>query len=289
MKNKKISYYILGFLAISAILVWLAVYQNRVSDKNLKIIYCDVGQGDAILIKAPGEEEVLVDGGPDSSVLSCLGENMPFYDRKIGSIVLTHPHLDHIAGLIEVLKRYEVDEFWLTGIEYKSDEYKILLDLIKQKSIPIKYAQRGSYVRKQDDLKIKILYPVENLKGREIDNLNNSSIVSEVRYFEFKTLLMGDLEISEQNKLIGLISHVQILKVSHHGSANAFLTEFLSQLKPEKAVISVGEKNRYGHPTQKTIDLLGRFSVKIFRTDKNGTIIISSDGEKYWYKTNKGL
>ena len=275
---------------IIAVLIWTAVFQNNKTNNNLKIVYCDVGQGDAIFIQKSVDEDFLIDGGPDNSVLSCLGENMPFYDRKIKSIILTHPHADHISGLIEVLKRYQVDEVWLTGVSYDSSEYSEFSKIIQEKSISKHIAIRGETIYQDQDLKLKILYPIDSMEGKTVNNLNNSSMVVRLVYGSFSVIFTGDLEQSAQPELLrsNLDLKSDILKVSHHGSANALLTEFLSSLNPEVAVISVGENNQYGHPAPTTIDLLKTISnIKIFRTDKDGTVKVFSDGDKYWIEKEK--
>jgi competence protein ComEC len=289
IKSKKFTFYLLGTLVVAAVLVWLAVFQKTESKNNLKIVFCDVGQGDAIFIQKSVDEDFLIDGGPNNSVLNCLGKNMPYYDRKIKSVILTHPHADHISGLIEVLERYQVEEIWITGVEYNSSEYLEFKKEIQEKNIKVNIAYTAEMIANNPDLTLKILYPLTNIQGKTFDNLNNSSIVIKMTYSHFTALFAGDLEKTAQPDLLknpDLKS--KILKVPHHGSLNGLSNEFLNQIKPEVAVISVGENNSYGHPAAETLkklnDILG---LKILRTDKNGEIKIFSDGSKYWIRTEQ--
>ncbi len=291
--NKKFAYFALATLVIIALLVWLTVFQAVERKDRLKLVFCDVGQGDAILIQIPENQDILIDGGPDNSVLSCLGENMPFYDRKIESIILTHPDADHSRGLVEVVKRYEIREIWLTGVHHDLADYTEFLSLIKERDILTKTAKVGEIVFQDEKIKLKILYPKENLEGREVSNLNNTSVVARLVYQNFSAIFTGDLEEDKQRDLIDQPSieiSADIFKVSHHGSANGLLTEFLSQVNPEIAVISVGENNRYGHPSPKILDKLKMIlGIEIFRTDQNGDIKIFSDGKDYQIRTQKQL
>ena len=289
-KNKKLNYFIFGILIVVAILIWLAVFQNKAANYDLKIVFCDVGQGDAIFIQKSVNEDFLIDGGPDNSVLTCLGNNMPYYDRKIKSIILTHPHADHLTGLIEVLKRYEIEEVWITGVFDNSANYLEFQKIIAEKKIPTKIAKAGEMIENSQDLNLKILYPLTSLEGQKFDNLNLSSIVIRLDYHNLSALFTGDLEESKQSDLIKNYSQLKsdILKVPHHGSADSLLTEFLSQVNPSVAVISVGENNRYGHPSSKTLDKLKKISgLKVYRTDKNGEIKILSNGQSYEVQTSK--
>ncbi len=291
--NKKFTYFSLTALVVVALLIWLAVFQGVKQGDSLKIVFCDVGQGDAILIQIPQNYDILIDGGPDNSVLSCLGENMPFYDRKIESIILTHPDADHSTGLVEILKRYEIGEVWLTGMDHDIAGYTEFLSLIKENDITRRVAKAGEIVFQDEKVKLKILYPKEDLEGKKVSNSNNTSVVVKLVYQSFSVIFTGDLEENKQKDIIGQPSieiSADIFKVSHHGSANGLLTEFLSQVNPEVAVISVGEKNRYGHPSPIILDKLNAMpGLKIFRTDKQGDIKIFSDGKDYQIKTQKQL
>jgi competence protein ComEC len=288
LNNKKLNYLVFGILIFAAILIWLAVFQTHKSN-DLKIVFCDVGQGDSELIQK-NSDNYLIDGGPDNSVLTCLGNNMPYYDRKIKSVILTHPHADHVTGLVEVLKRYQVGEVWMTGVEYDSAEYAEFKNMIKENNIKTNIAYAGEMIENDPDLTLKILYPINNISGTTPSNPNNSSIVVKMYYHNLTALFTGDIEETVQPELIKNTTELKsdILKVPHHGSGTGLLTQFLSQVNPKVAVIEVGANNNYGHPSSKTLDKLKKIvGIKIYRTDKNGEIKILSNGTNYQVETEK--
>lgn len=247
---------------------------------NLKLIFFDVGQGDSALIIAPDGEDILVDGGPDNSVVQKLGEHLPYTDRTIEYVILTHPHADHIDGLNEVLKRYEVGKIIMTGINYGTADYAEFQRLIKEKNIPV------AIIDKPQDLEIggadfKFLEPEKNIAGQQIANLNNSSIVFQLRYVSTTAMFTGDFE--DEEKLVSSTIDLKsdVLKVGHHGSTNANERNFLRAVSPQFAVISVGAGNSYGLPGYRTIYYLKQLGAQVFRTDEDGDIKLESDGQKY--------
>lgn len=247
---------------------------------NLKLIFFDVGQGDASLIVAPDGEDILVDGGPDNSVAQKLGEYLPYTDRQIEYVILTHPHADHIDGLNEVLKRYEVGKIIMTGINYGTADYAEFQRLIKEKNIPV------LIIDKPQDLEIggadfKFLEPEKNIAGQQIANLNNSSIVFQLRYVSTTAVFTGDFENEEELTSSAIDLKSNVMKIGHHGSTNANDRNFLRAVAPQFAVISVGAGNSYGLPGYRTIYYLKQLGAQVFRTDEDGDIKLESDGQKY--------
>ncbi|MFA6550807.1 MAG: MBL fold metallo-hydrolase [Candidatus Gracilibacteria bacterium] len=266
MKNN-IAWIILAALAIGAVFVWLAIFELAPEDK-MKIDFLDVGQGSAILILAPNNNQVLIDGGPSNAVLAKLGQALPVFDRKIELLILTHPDSDHLSGLVEVLKRYEVGQILETGIAADSAEYKTWNNLIKSKSIPVVFAQANDLVKIADNLSIKILYPLGKIDGQDFSkNTNATSIVGKIIYGQNSILFTGDAEGQTEKPLLMLGANLKadILAVGHHGSKNSTSAEFLAAVAPSIAVIQVGAKNTYGHPTQEVLNRLK--NINIFRTD----------------------
>jgi len=281
----------LGILIILLIAVWSAVFQK--TDSNLHLYFLNVGQGDSIYVRLGHNYDLLIDGGPDKSVLSELGEIMPFYDRKINLIILTHPHADHIRGLIEVLKRYQVNEVWLTDAVHNSPEYLEFLKTIKEKQIFTKIVKNGdkkilSPEKNKEQAIIKIFWPMQSYRNQDVDNLNNTSIVLRLIYGDFSALLTGDAETEAQIKI--LLNHKKedlksdILKVPHQGSRDAYYEKFVEAVSPKAVVISVGRNNKFGHPHQEVINSYQQKGIDIFRTDQNGRVEIISDSQKYWIK-----
>lgn len=276
MKDK-IPYLILTALLLVAIFVWLAVFEFQSGDK-VKIDFFDVGQGSAILVEAPNNNQVLIDGGPSDIVLAKLGQALPFFDRKIELLILTHPDADHLSGLIEVLKRYEVGQILETGIADSAAEYQVWNKLIKQKNIPVVFAAAGQIVKVADNLAIKIIYPLGRIDGRDFSkNTNSTSIVGKIFYGQNTVLFTGDAEESTEKPLLllGADLKADILAVGHHGSKNSTSPEFLAAVAPQVAVIQVGLKNKYGHPTQEVLDRLK--GLDIFRTDLDKDVNFECD------------
>lgn len=291
--NKKRIYwnYILGILSITAILIWIAVFYLK--DQNLHLYFLNVGQGDSIYVRILNKD-LLIDGGPDKASLSELGDIMPFWDKKIDYVILTHPHSDHITGLIDIINRYEVGEIFYTGVLHSSNEYLGFLQIVKNKNIPLKIISKEDFFILDNNVKVNFYWPLEDLVNKEKTNLNDTSIVVKINYNKFSTLLTGDIEKEVQQQLIDkeyqrskpAISNVNILKIPHHGSAN-LTDEFLNLTKPDIAVICVGEKNKFNHPAKETLNKLENRKIKTYRTDQKGRIEIITNGEIFWTKTEK--
>lgn len=252
----------------------------------LTLNFYDVGQGDAILIEK-GETQILVDGGPDDKILSYLGEKLPPWDRKIELMVLTHPHADHLTGLLSVLERYEVERILFYPVSYDTKGYQKFLEAIVEEGAVIWRGESGG-VLSLSGVSFRVLSPqaTETQRLLEAQNVNNASVVLALAFGEFDALLLGDAEREAQIQLVAAVSEVEVLKIAHQGAQDAAYEPLLSQASPELAVISVG-KNRYGHPHQATLNLLERLGVKVLRTDLSGTIKVMSDGDKFWYTSER--
>jgi len=258
-------------------------------DERLRVSFLDVGQGDAILIQK-GSQQVLIDGGPSPQALNLeLGDRMPFWDRTIEMVVLTHPHADHITGLVEVLKRYRVEKALYPDLDDGSPLYREWLELIREKGIERNIAQYGQRIDLGDGTIIEVLNPpVPPLSGTSSD-LNNNSVVMRLNTGRVSFLLAGDAEWGAEFGLIARGDNLgsTVLKVGHSGSRTSTTPEFLAGVNPRVAVISVGE-NRYGHPHDEVINRLAEELGKehIYRTDEQGTVEFTTDGERLWVKFN---
>ncbi len=280
-KYKKLTVRLIGFFSALLVLAGISFFQFSGESKGLEIDFFDVGQGDSILIKTPEHQRILVDGGPDNKVVTKLGENLPFYDKNIDLVILTHPHADHLTGLIEVLKRYKVKKVLSTGVLHTTSEYIKWLEEIKKQKIPMDIARAGQKINLGEKIKLEILSPADDLTGKKADSLNNTSIVFRLDFGETSFFFTGDAENEEEKQLIKSDNlAANVLKVAHHGSKYSTSQNFLEKVKPEIAVISVGKKNTFGHPSELTLERLTKAGVKILRTDKNGDIKIISDGTK---------
>lgn len=280
----------LGALFVIAIVIGIAVFSKSTADtnKNLKVYFFDVGQGDSEYIKTPDGKDILIDGGPDDKVLQELGKVMDFGDRRIDLVVLTHPHADHLTGLVDVILRYDIGEVWESGVEYPSATYDVWKSEIKNKNIPDKFVSASD----EKDfnigaIKFLVLYPLSSLKNQKIDNLNNASVVTELKDGNFTSLFLADAEKSVQGKFLDKLSKTTIVKVGHHGSENGLLEDVLKVTRPAIAVIEVGKDNKYGHPAASTIALLKSYAAQIFRTDQDGTVEVDWDGTSYSVQTKR--
>jgi competence protein ComEC len=258
-------------------------------DDKLRVSFLDVGQGEAILIQK-GSQQVLVDGGPSPQALAlALGSKMPFWDRTIELVVLTHPHADHLTGLVEAVKRYRVERVLYPESDYDSPLCREWLGLIGERDIECTIAQAGQEIDLGDGVMIEVLNPqIPPLIGTNSD-INNNSVVLHLSAGEVSFLLTGDIEREAEFGLIARGSDLSgtVLKVGHSGSATSTTPEFLAEVSPGVAVISVGKENRFGHPSG---EVVGRLEEKlgagnIFRTDQRGTIEFITDGEKLWVRT----
>lgn len=279
MNTKQNLKLIISSLIVIAFIVWIGAFHQSKADtaNDLTIYFLNVGQGDGEYLKMPDGRDILIDGGPDESVLAELGKVMSLGDRKIDLVILTHPHADHITGLVSVLTRYEIGEVWETGVEYPSaiyDKWRNELSTLKIKDIYIDENVSKDF----GPVKLTILSPVSSLKNRTIDNLNNSSVIAKLNYNQFSALFLGDAELDEQRSILDKLQAVTVLKVAHHGSNTGTAKDILAILRPEIAVISVGKANTYGHPQAQTLNFLKEMAVRIFRTDQNGTIKLETDG-----------
>ena len=289
----KIILVILGILAISAVAVWRIAFNQIKGDVQqngnlLKVTFCDVGQGDAELIQSPAQFDVLIDGGPDDSVLACLGNNLPYSDRDLEMVILTHPDADHLTGLVSVLQRYKVKEILATGVSKDSATFKAWETEIKNQNIPVKKTKAGDQYDLDNGIILKVLSPDDTLLNSNPD-INETSIVAQLINQKIKILFSGDAQSMAQNSIIAKNYDVasDILKIPHHGSVNGLTAEFFSKIQPKIAIISVGANNRYGHPHQSILDKLKSQAVQIYRTDQNGEIDLTTDGLTYDIKTEK--
>ena len=275
---------VLIFLFIAAVLTWLAV--TATPDRQLEVSFLDVGQGDAILIQTPSGQQVLVDGGPDTEeICLALGDKLPFWDKSLDLVVLTHPEDDHIVGLVEVLQKYKVGQVLESGFKHDTPAYEEWLRLIDEKDIERTIASAGQEIDLGDGIGIDVLHPQEELMEGTESDANNNSVVLRVVWDEVSFLLTGDIYEEAEREILyrGYKLDSTVLKVAHHGSATSTSSHFLAAVAPEVAVISVGKDNPFGHPGD---EILARLNgVAVYRTDEVGTITFTSDGEKLWIET----
>lgn len=288
---KKYKFYALFLLLVVAILIWSPIVVFGFNS-GVKVWFFDVGQGDAEFLDFADGNQVLIDGGPDVEILQRLGKAMPFYDKSIDLIILTHPHKDHVFGLIEVLNRYDVERVIMPKINFKSSFYKEFMNIIKLKNISVDYLSSGDSLEIGDYSRFDFISPDSNGAkedefgmetesfGSKGQDLNDVSLVSKFIYGNIAILFTGDAGVDIESNIIrkGYNLKSDILKVGHHGSKYSSSEEFLKSVNPDYAIIQSGAGNRYGHPTQQTLSRLSDIGAKIFRNDLNGDIVFESDG-----------
>lgn len=319
----KISYF--KFLIIITLAIWLIIFAwpRSIGQSQLEIIYCQAGQGDATLIQQ-GFQQLLIDGGPGSGALGCLERHLPFFDKTIEMVIVTHPQSDHAAGLIPILERYELMSFVYNGTAGEGEFWHKLSAQIINKNIPTTIVAAGDKI-KFGDAEFTVLWPRlaeapggggPAVKGdsfglsegvslksspavlgvRSSRDPNLSALVLQLNYDQFSALFTSDIDsdiesvIAKQFTLRSEATKggnlaVNVLKVAHHGSKYSSSAKFLSAIRPALSIIEVG-KNSYGHPTLETIDRLNQIGSKILRTDQDGDITVITNGQKWSYKSS---
>lgn len=251
-------------------------------DIKYEIHFIDVGQGDAIYIATPGKN-LLVDGGwRNTGVTEYLKE---LDVEKLDIVIGTHPHADHIGGLIDVFHRFEVGEVIDPGVTHTTATFNTYLSTIDLYNIPFTVGRRGMSWELSNDASMVLLHPV----NPGSDHLNNASVVARVNLGNISIILTGDAEKEAEAEMLEVadLLNVNILKVGHHGSWTSSNDEFLAAVQPEVSVIMCGIDNDYGHPHHVALERLEKTGTEIFRTDLHGTVLITSDGTEYSISTQK--
>lgn len=278
-KYKKIKLAILGILLGANFLIWNAYFSVK-PDGKLSVIYFDVGQGDSSFIETPEKKQILIDGGPDNSVLAKIGRAMPFFDRSIDLLIITHPDSDHLSGAVEVMKNYDIGTVLVNG---KNCSTKICAEFdktVREKNVKVVVAKAGQKIDFRDGTKMDIFMPRAQAESGEKTENNNFSIISQLKYSNDSFLFMGDAETKEEFEFLSFWPDLAatVLKIGHHGSKNSTAEILLDKVKPKISIISVGADNKYGHPATEVLDRLKKIGDKILRTDIEGDIEIESGG-----------
>jgi len=261
--NKKIKYFVC-VLVLANILVWQIVYD--LSEQNLlEVCFLDVGQGSAALIKTKNNQQILIDGGPDNTILEQLRKKMSWWDKTIDLVILTHAQKDHLYGLLEVLKHYRVKNILWTGIESDTNLFQEWENLIKKEGAEIRIAKPGLKIHLSDKIFLQTLWPDQNLAPEIIKDINNTSIVLKLNSYDLQILFPGDIT------------------VPHHGSKYSSTELFLSEVNPVLAIISAGKNNPYRFPHQEVLERLSEYDIKVLSTINNQNICLIQKKKKPFF------
>jgi len=266
---------ILIILFILNIFSWSVIFEQS-QDNGLEVCFLDIGQGDSFFIETSQGHQILIDGGPDNTLTQKLEQRIPFWDRTIDLVVLTHSDKDHVFGFLEVLKNYEIKNILWTGALGKSLLFEQWQEAIGNEGAKIWIAKQGLIISLPDQRYFEILYPFESLERREVSAMNDTSIVMMLNTDKEKILFTGDISKKIEHLLVeeGISLRADILKVPHHGSKTSSSEEFLEAVEPNLAIISVGRDNSYGHPSSVVLARYEEFGIKVLQTSKEKDICL---------------
>ena len=282
MKNFKVIY----GLVVAIFIIATALFGEKINSnetfaygESLVVRYLDVGQADSILVQSEGIN-MLIDAGTNSSGQTVVKDLEDLGVTKIDYLIGTHPHEDHIGGMDDIIKNFDIGIIYMPKIQTNTKTFEDVLDAVSEKGLKITSPKKG------DEFEVGgARCEIMTDRIEDTSNLNLSSIVIRMTYGTQSFLFMGDAE--KENEETRQWPQTTVLKVGHHGSSTSSSTQFLNEVQPQISVISVGKDNKYGHPTKTTINKLEKIKTKIYRTDESGTITITSDGKKCIVTTEK--
>lgn len=277
MRQRRI--YVIGGLAL-LLLMSIALWSEVLRISSFEVTFFDVGQGDAALVLGSRGQQIVIDGGPDNTILEKLAKKIPLWDRTIDIVILSHPAQDHMAGLIDVLKKYRVKNVVWNGIHRDTEIFTAWEQALEKER---KEGATISVVRAPGKISLSgsgcpqffdILYPVEDIVGKTFVDDNDTAVVVRFVSCVHSVLFTGDLTAKGEKQILESIYDVDsdVLKVGHHGSRTSTSKIFLEAVSPDIAVISSGKGNQYGHPHQETLATLAQYGIEIRRTDEEGDI-----------------
>lgn len=260
--------------------------EDTLTDEGkMTVHYIDVGQGDSIFIELPNDTTMLIDAGESSKkkVVEEYIKNERY--SKIDYLVGTHPHTDHIGGLSYIIENFEIGKIYMPNAKSTSKTFENLLEVISSKGLKIKTAKAGVNILDEDNLKIDIIAP----NSSSYSGLNDYSAVIKITYGEKEFLFMGDAEETSEKEILDkdFDISVDVVKVGHHGSSTSSIQKLVDKVNASYAVISVGADNKYDHPYKETVERWQKSGATVYRTDKNGTIVITTDGSKIEVESSK--
>ncbi|MFQ5771955.1 MAG: ComEC/Rec2 family competence protein, partial [bacterium] len=276
-------------LIYALILVNLFVWKESAGNSHdLKVVFFDVGQGDAALLNFPNGKTMLIDGGPRTFQYDAGKSVIARHLKreavdKIDALVLSHAHTDHIGGFLHILRNFKVREVWDNGQAEESEIYEEYLSLIDSLNIKRRILRTGNLLEDFNPVKIFVLHPTEEFLAQNRFSINDGSLVLKISYGEVDFLFVGDVEINGELNFLtydNLLAS-EVLKVGHHGSRTSSSQLLLSKIQPKITIISVGEFNKFNHPHREALQRLNAVGAKVLRTDQNAAVILKTDGKEF--------
>lgn len=254
--------------------------------ENAEIHYLDVGQGDSIYIKV-NDKNVLIDAGPRDESDKLISQLKDLNVEKLDMVIATHPHEDHIGGMVKVFNNFKVDSFYMPKVTHTTKTFNNMIDAVNKAGLKIQTLKSGSDIDLGSGAKFKVYSPV----SESYDELNDYSPIMKFIYGDTSFMFTGDAEVSAEKEVLNRYPASElksdVLKVGHHGSTTSTCDEFLNAVNPDIAVISLGAGNSYGHPHKEIMNKLQNKNINIYRTDNLGQITITSNGNNINISTER--
>ena len=267
-----------GFFLVSAIILSVVIFSRNA---DLKIIFLDVGQGDATMITTPMGKQILIDTGAKGTISQKIAKYMPVSDHSLDMLILTHPDLDHVGGGLSIINNYEVDVLLHSGLLAGAPMYEAFAERSTQLGIPAITAQAGQKIELEPDLYLQVMSPYPGLDTMEP---NDFSVVMRLVYGDTSALLMGDATKFIETDMVNMYGDIiqsDILKVGHHGSQTSTSEDFVGVVNPQYGVISASCNNNFGHPHGSVLATLFKAGVEVLGTCEEGDIVFTSNGERF--------
>ncbi len=276
---------IVGLLLIAVILVLAPPSIPASSSQKLTVTTLDIGQGDSIFVRTPENITILIDGGKDNQVTNRLSQVIPWWQRQIDYLVLTHSDLDHYGGLESVVRKYQIGEFWFNGdLDNSAASYQSLIRTLRDRGVPLHLIRQGEEYHWDSGVSLHWLWPVRYQSGQR----NEASLVGRLSWGSEDVLLTGDLPSAQEQSILqsGQTVEAEVLKVGHHGSKNSSAADFLAAVQPKLCLISAGKDNSYGHPHADTLKRLHDVNCQIISTIDTGSMTLELTTSSWrWYPT----